>query len=131
MVAEAEKIISEIQQIKEQYQKEVGSKRKPWPRSIAERVEKLFHLGASGPSISKDCDIPYHTILNWKPRDNKIKSPAFHTLTVRPEPQNQISTVTVGSLKEVDMVTVSTPRGYRFEGSAESLVVILKSIRGL
>ena len=130
MVAEAEKIISEIQQIKEQYQKEVGSKRKPWPRSIAERVEKLFHLGVSGPSISKDCDIPYHTILNWKPRV-KIKSPVFHALTVRPEPQNQMSTVTVGSLKKVDMVTVFTPRGYRFEGTAESLVVILKSVKGL
>ena len=108
--AEAEKIISEIQQIKEQYQKEVGSKRKPWPRSIAERVEKLFHLGASGPSISKDCDIPYHTILNWKPRV-KIKNHSFHALTVWPEAQNQLSTVTMGSLKKSgDGDRVHSPR---------------------
>ena len=130
MIEHAEKLISEIQQIKTQYQTEVGSRRKPWPNSIKERVQQLFEMGYTGFSISKDSGIPYHSVLNWKPRSKKPKS-SFHALTVVDD--KKMSTVTVPTLKnnQMPMVTVQTPKGFRFEGSAESIVVILKNIREL
>jgi hypothetical protein len=119
MIERAEKLISEIQQIKTQYQTEVGSRRKPWPNSIKERVQQLFEMGYTGFSISKDSGIPYYSVLNWKPRAKKPKS-SFHALTVPTLKNNQLL-----------MVTVQTPKGFHFEGSADSIVVILKNVREL
>ena len=130
MIQEAERLIGEINQIKEQYQVEVGSKRRPWPNSIKERIESLEKLGVQAKSIALDTGIPYHTILQWRFLNRKkSKSSEFHALAVTasklPKPHPTV-TVTTGSQKVVT-VTVTTPLGFRIEGSAESVSKILKS----
>jgi hypothetical protein len=65
MVKEAERLIHEIQQIKAQYQMEVGSKRRPWPKSICERIGALENLGIRPKVTAADTGVPYATILQW------------------------------------------------------------------
>ena len=130
MVQEAERLIGEINQIKEQYQVEAGPKRRPWPNSIKERIESLEKLGVQAKSIALDTGIPYHTILQWRfLKRKKSKGHDFHALTVTnpklPKPHPTV-TVTTGSQKVVT-VTVTTPLGFRIEGCAESVCRILKS----
>jgi hypothetical protein len=133
MIQEAERLIGEINQIKEQYQVEVGSKRRPWPNSIKERIESLEKMGVQAKSIASDTGIPYHTILQWRFLKRKKSKPSeFHALAVtnpkltKPHPT---VTVTAGSQKVVT-VTVITPLGFRIEGCTESVCRILKSNRG-
>jgi hypothetical protein len=133
MVTEAEKLISEIKQIKEQYQAEVGSKRKPWPNSIQDRIKALDKMGYRLKAIAHDTGVPYHTILQWRFQANKkLKSSNFQELTVQPKSLVQTATATVPTLPQITSttVTVTTPLGYRIEGSAESINKILKSNHG-
>lgn len=44
-VEAAEKLIVEIKQLQQQYNYEVGSKGKPWPKSIRDRVFELIDMG--------------------------------------------------------------------------------------
>lgn len=133
MLTEAERLIGEIRQIKEQYQIEVGSKRRPWLKSIRERIEALERLGVGAKTISFDTGVPYHTILQWQfLKRKKSKTNEFHQLTVAElKPSIPTSTVTVaGTPKTIATVTVTTPSGFRIEGSAEAICKILKSNRG-
>lgn len=133
MVKEAERLIGEIHQIKEQYQIEVGSKRRPWPRSIRERIEALERLGIGAKTIAGDTGVPYHTILQWQfLKRKKSKTNAFHQLTVaEPRTSMPTSTVTVkAEPKIIATVTVTTPSGFKIEGSTEAICKILKSNRG-
>lgn len=89
---EANKIIEEIQQIKEQYQAEVSNDRKAWPNAIKDRVSKLFSLRMNGKSIAAATDISYYTILGWRPEglpDSRGRKPSdgFHSLPVVKEPE--------------------------------------------
>lgn len=129
MLQEAEAIILEVQKIKTQYQDEVGSRRKPWPKSISQRIEKLFSMGFSGQSISKDTGIPYHTVLNWKPRESKALE-QFHAVKVADSKLPMVTVPTL-DLKNLSSLTMITPKGFRFEGEARSLILILKEVRGL
>jgi len=133
MVKEAERLIHEIQQIKIQYQMEVGSKRRPWPKSIRERIEALENLGVRAKVIAADTGVPYPTILQWQfLKRKKSNSEKFHQLTVstsEASPRNP--TVTVRTNEKLSpTVTVITPLGFRLEGSAEGISKILKSSRG-
>jgi hypothetical protein len=85
----AKELIEEIRQIREQYQAEVGSKRKPWPKSIRERVIELCDLGVAMPKIAEQIEVPYQTVTSW--RKQKKSQPTFHALTV------SAPTVTVGA----------------------------------
>lgn len=133
MVKEAERLIGEIKQIKEQYQVEVGSKRRPWPKSVRERIDALERLGVKAKTIAGDTGVPYHTILQWQfLKRKKSKTNEFHQLTVA-EPKSAVLAPTVTVKAETKIfatVTVTTPSGFKIEGSTEAICKILKSNRG-
>lgn len=134
MVKEASQLISEIRQIKEQYQIEVGSRRRPWPKSIRDRIEALEKLGVGAKIIAGDTGVPYPTILQWQfLKRKKSKTEGFHQLTVSGSecsPPTQAMTV-ARRPKIITTVTVTTPLGFRMEGSADAICKILKSNRGI
>lgn len=66
MVDEAEKLISEIVQIKNQYIVEVGRGRKAWPKAIKERVARLDEIGIAPKVVAARTSIPYDTIVLWR-----------------------------------------------------------------
>jgi len=61
----SEVIFNEIDQIKSQYQVEVGSHRKAWPKSIRSRVIELQRLEFSNRQISERTGISSKTIYSW------------------------------------------------------------------
>lgn len=112
MMAEAERLISEIKQIKAQYVAEVGSGRRAWPRSIKERVASLDELGVPIKSLAGKCDIPYDTMILWRykrKREAIRQSDGFHELTVGAQAQvpaiSKSGTVTVTKSK----ISTTTP----------------------
>lgn len=126
----AKQLVAEIQELTRQYHAEVSSKRKPWPKSIKDRVRELFSSGVPQKKTAELIDIPYATIMSWKNPKKKSKSD-FHGLTVRPG-----STVTVGPFDSQKSnpsltVTVRTPEGYILE-VPESIAakIILQLQRG-
>jgi hypothetical protein len=134
----AKKLVEEILSIKDQYQMEVGSRRKPWPKSIKVRILELDRLGMPMLKISESIKIPYQTIMHWRFMDRKnivnIDSKKnFHTVAVKNP------TVTVGkSLAKVPaskiplldpIVTVRTPDGYILEIPSKMAAQFLSEIR--
>jgi hypothetical protein len=78
---EIESLLSEINQMREQYVAGVGEGRRKWPRSIKERILKLIDLGLRMRQIAERAGIPYETVCQWKyQRDQKPE--AFHSLPV-------------------------------------------------
>lgn len=126
----ANQIVSEIISLRDQYQAEVGSKRKPWPKSIKDRVLVLARMNFSMQELSNKTKIPYQSIMSWRQADQKQNS--FHTLTVRNP------TVTVGD-KEIlnessekaqdPTVTVRTPDGFTLEIPSSIVTKLLLEIR--
>lgn len=80
MVEKADLIISEINQIKTQYVKEVGNGRRAWPVSIKKRVAELESLGLTAKSVAGETGIPYATIVLW--RFKRRKAGAFKEVRV-------------------------------------------------
>lgn len=133
-IKQAEQLIQEIKQIKEQYQREVGSKGKPWPRSIQSRVLELVDLGFTIQSISDDTGIPYYSILNWRHRRReKAKLEQFRELAVTMPPVTGSVAVPESSPKVMTSasVRVTTPGGYQIEANdAADVVKILRAMTG-
>lgn len=130
-VEAAEKLIIEIKQIRQQYNHEVGSKGKPWPRSIKDRVFQLIEMGFTLQSISDDTEIPYYSILNWRHRGKeKAKLEQFQELAVR-SVATGAATVAESSpiFQKTATVTVTTPGGYRIE--AMDVADVLKILRAM
>ena len=134
----AEQLIEEIISIREQYQAEVGSKRKPWPKSIKTRIRDLDRLGISMQKISNSVKIPYQTIMYWRFASRKAleAKKGFHAIAVNNP------TVTVGEkliyipkakaqkIPRLDpTVTVRTPDGYVLEIPSSKAVQFLFEIR--
>lgn len=90
----AKQLIEEILSMKEQYQIEVGSRRKPWPKSIKSRILDLDQLGVPMQQISHAVKIPYQTIMSWRftARRGQQSKKDFHSLKVK------TPTVTVGEV---------------------------------
>ncbi len=126
----ATQLIEEIQDLTKQYHAEVGSKRKPWPRSIKERVRELYSLGIHHQKTATLIDIPYPTIMSWK-TPKKKSNPEFHALTVRTNPTVTVRNSDSQNSTPVLTVTVRTPEGYILE-LPESIAVktILELQRG-
>jgi hypothetical protein len=127
-----EQTIQEILEIKKQYQAEVGSRRKPWPASIRNRIERLHRLGLKYKEISARIEIPYYSIMNWRSRERS--QDGFRELTVRPAPALPVDarqTVTVATADmPVGSVTVTTPDGYRVACESTDLAVgIIRELR--
>jgi len=125
-------LIDEIKQISMQYHGEVGRGRKAWPNSIKDRVAELFSIGMRATAISKATEISYFTVLKWRPEGSKgaprgLRTSKFKELAV--VNTEKFATVTVPKNFEQNnvTVTVTTPKGFRIEGSVEVVVQILKS----
>lgn len=132
-VQEAERLIDEIKQIKEQYEHEVGSKGKPWPKSIRGRVLQLIELGFTMKSISDDTGIPYYSVLNWRHRKRSIsKAREFKELAVTTFPTGVVTAPESRPRLPISgAVAVITPSGYRIEGSrAIDVVKVLRALNG-
>ena len=130
-VQRAQQLIAEIQELTKQYHAEVSSVRKPWPKSIKDRIKELFDLDVPVKKTARQIDIPYATIMSWRTLPKKESKSDFHALTVRPSP-----TVTVGpsdfqKSSSSLIVTVRTPEGYIME-LPESIAVkiVLQLQRG-
>jgi DNA-binding transcriptional regulator YiaG len=128
-VTRTKELIEEIRQIREQYQVEVGSKRKPWPKSIRERIYELRDLGLPMPELARRLSIPYQTIAAWQ---SKRPGPSFHALAIK------APTVTVGEseatvksavLSSDPTVTVRTPDNFTIEIPVSKVGLILRQLR--
>lgn len=104
-----ENIVKEIVHLKSQYEDEIGKGgRKPWPKSIKERVLKLCRQGVPAGEVSRATGIPYHSILPWRREAGLIRTKAphlknkFHALTVT----DQVSSPTVTDPVRSSTVTV-------------------------
>lgn len=131
----AKQLVEEILSIKDQYQMEVGSRRKPWPKSIKTRILELDRLGMPMLQISESIKIPYQTIMHWRFMNRKSIDPKnnFHAVAVKNP------TVTVGKsltkaltskIPPLDpTVTVRTPDGYILEIPSKMAAQFLSEIR--
>jgi hypothetical protein len=113
-----------------QYVAEVGSGRRVWPRSIKERVVQLEMLGVKAKAISEQTGIGYDTLLQWRYQRNHQLKQKFHEVGVGKE-LVKVGTVTVPAVKEdkiihkIGTVTVTTPSGYRIEGTDSQIIMDL------
>lgn len=92
---EVDQLISEIREIKSQYEGEVSGARKTWPRSVRTRVMALAKADISTKEIHQLTDIPKATIDLWKRKSKNQTEPvtvmqlteplggSFRELTVR------------------------------------------------
>ena len=138
-VATKKQLIDEILSIQDQYQAEVGSKRKPWPKSIKLRILELDRLGMPMPLIAHETKMPYQTVMSWRYQDKKKMAPQqeFHRLEIKNP------TVTVGEVQSLPAtkkgsekipqldptVTVRTPDGYVLEIPSSMAVKFLTELR--
>ena len=132
-VQAAEKLIEEIRYIRQQYNVEVGSKGKPWPKSIRDRVFQLIELGFTLKSISDDTGIPYYSILNWRHRGRKKQEAQhFKELVMTSVPSGSVAvTESSQSGQKSATVTVTTPNGYRIEAQdAADVIKVLRAMIG-
>ncbi len=145
MVDEAEQLISEIVQIKNQYVVEVGRGRRAWPKSIKERVARLDEIGVAPKVVATRTLIPYDTIVLWRYNrrhgvNARLKT-GFHELKVGPE-KTPLAAPTDGILKSVTVTVpefkmrppslppssglrLTTPSGFIIEGLDERNAVRL------
>ena len=110
----AQQLIEEIQDLTAQYHAEVSSKRKPWPKSIKDRVQELFALDVPVKKTAAQIDISYATIMSWRRPRDKSKS-NFHGLTVKPSPTVTVRPSDSQTIKKSLTVTVRTSKGLTLE----------------
>lgn len=112
-------LLNEIRQIHEQYKIEVPKKRRPWPKSIQERILELWRLGMSSHQIALETGLPAQTMYSWRQRVKKAE-PGFLPVPVvkkrrrRSNFDLQLSQLDVETKSPT--VTVVTSDGLRIEG---------------
>jgi hypothetical protein len=131
MTEHQQQLLDELRQICTQYQREVPTRRRPWPESIRGRILRLKELGLSFHTIASETGIPAMTLYSWGPdgktRKRKKSNGAFVPVRVSAGPAvvRAPTTVTVPSRrkpgprpsrKEVGTVTVVLTNGIRLEG---------------
>jgi hypothetical protein len=111
-------IVDEIRELCGQYQNEVPSRRRTWPRSIKERVLQLLQLELSCEEINAQTGIPAPTIYSWKSRSKP--EVAFLPIQVVPEKapiaQKAVEPRRRERKKPPTTIIVIAPNGTRFEG---------------
>lgn len=112
-------LLDELRQIYAQYQREVPSKRRPWPESIRSRVQELWAMGVSCHEIGSESRVPVQTMYSWRKR---LKRGRFVALPIpraighssdRPVRRLQLSQL---KARRSTTVTVVLPNGIRVEG---------------
>lgn len=131
----ADQLIAEIISLREQYQLEVGSKRKPWPKSIKIRIVELDRLGVSMRHVSSSIGISYQTIMSWRLKKRRIaeSKKIFHAIAVKdPTVTVGLNSLPVrsGKIQPLDLtVTVRTPDGFIIEIPASMTAQVLSTLR--
>ena len=99
-------LIDEVKQIVVQYNQEVTTARRTWPKSVRNRVLALARHGVPRAMIGRDCGIPVATVFLWCRRiPGRKKSincgsksievtPKSHFLAL-PKPDNSLPNLTV------------------------------------
>lgn len=112
-----EQLISEIQQILIQYKAEVSGRRKQWPKSIRERVVKLWSGGLSSAAIAKRVAISYTTLKGWEYRNKgHFKPVSVRKAALTVETSTVRASLKPGPPLTVKAFTVRTPKGTEIEG---------------
>jgi hypothetical protein len=139
MSGEAEILIQEIRELREQYIAEVGEGRRVWPKSIKDRIQRLDEMGLSARDVSERTGVGYETFLQWRYQRRQLAKKQFHQINVKHESKAiaKIGTVTVPKVKtpkisqKIGTVTVTTPDGYLVGAlDLESAIFLLKSLMG-
>jgi hypothetical protein len=138
MVDEAERLFSEVQQIKSQYVAEVGSGRRAWPRAIKDRIARLDTLGVPAKAIAQKSGISYETIIIWRHKLRKAPAQnAFHELSVGSNvrlpsiSKSATVTATKNEMCPASPLRLTTPGGFVIEGlTAETLLALLERLNG-
>ena len=127
----SEELLDELKQIYVQYQKEVPSKRKPWPESIRGRVSRLQKQGVTSVQIAKQTGIPAHTIYGWA-KGQRQKRDAFLPVKLANANQSPIRNQKdrLVTVTKVVTVTIVLPSGIRIEGLSSNLALeMVKKLR--
>lgn len=114
-----EVLFSEIRQIHEQYKIEVPKKRRPWPKSIQERILELWRLGVSSHQIAHETGLPAQTMYSWKQRLKKEEPKFLQIKPVQKRHRRSKFDLQLSQLEVKDKtttVTVITSDGLRIEG---------------
>lgn len=138
MREEAQQIISEVIQMRDQYFSEVGADaRRTWPKSIRERVMLLDSMKMGRKEIAELTGVPYDTIIQWRHYEKKRERRNFHSLEVKTDRSNKKEISQLPSVLTAPppkpfvpdvTVTVTSPDGYRIEGPAAGVVKIVRAL---
>jgi len=114
-----EQLLNELRQISEQYAKEVTGKRRPWPRSIRDRVIALRRERVSFERIAKATGLPIQTMYSW--RIGGKRASAFLPVRVTPKAAHLQPSLLESRRRSrtsgaIPTVTVVVRGGVRIEG---------------
>lgn len=122
-------IFQQLNQICDQYKREIPGRRRAWPKSIKDRIFALQRAGVNAHQIAKQVPVPYMTIVSWNTSEKRRGS----FLPVRVVRSHKPTTVTVvgrGRPRKTNLpvvavptVTVVTPSGIRVEGLGADVVM--------
>ena len=127
-----EQMLNELREISEQYAKEITGKRRPWPRSIRDRVIALRQDRVSFERISKATGLPIQTMYSW--RIGGKRASAFFPVRVAPKPANLQPSLLESrrrrrSSDSIPTVTVVIKGNLRIEGlSLEQAIVAARRL---
>lgn len=128
--ADVEQLFQEIGQLREQYQAEVGSRRKTWPKSVVERVFQLSRLGVRYGVIAERSRVPLNTIYSWENRPPRKGSGSFIALPVAPASPTARIPLQRKTVTRIPTVTVVMRDGTRVEGlPAKAIVKFLRALQ--
>jgi transposase-like protein len=121
--ANRDQIIDELRQLCAQYQSEVPSRRRTWPKSIKERILQLLQSELACEEIGKRTGIPTATIYGWKAAV-KSSAPAFLPVQVVKTATKQVAVAPPARARvrrskrsrSAPTLIVVAPNGLRFEG---------------
>jgi transposase-like protein len=119
-----DQIVNELRELCTQYQAEVPSRRRTWPKSIKARVLQLLQSELSCEQVSGLCGISVATVYSWKAAAARAAAPTFlpvqivekkaEPVAARPEPRPRVRRR--GRARPTPTIIVIAPNGLRFEG---------------
>ena len=120
--APAQQLLDELRQICGQYSKEVPGQRRPWPKSIRERIIALRRARVSFGKISEASGISLQTMYSWKlGRETKsaflpVRVVAKRNLQPSQLEKSKSRAIVRRDRESLSTVTVVLSNGLRLEG---------------
>ena len=115
-------IIEEVRQLCSQYQEEVPSRRRTWPRSIKERIFQLSELELSRNQISIQTGIPVSTLYSWMLHENRAQ--AFLPLKVIENEEPKLLVKSDKPLARPDKVAAKKKSRGPYQKSLPTLIIV-------